>query len=76
MAFLLWSTLIGTRLMPGSLMALFTMATRRRPEVLTRARVVLRGRLAGWRTWWSTRRTLPVAHPAPAAEAREPATSL
>jgi cellulose synthase/poly-beta-1,6-N-acetylglucosamine synthase-like glycosyltransferase len=76
LAFLLWSTFIGTRLMPGSLMALYTMAAKRRPEVLSRSRVVLRGRLAGWRTWWSTRRTLPVAHPAPAAEAREPATSL
>jgi cellulose synthase/poly-beta-1,6-N-acetylglucosamine synthase-like glycosyltransferase len=76
LAFLLWSAFIGTRLMPGSLMALFLMATKRRPEVLIRARVVLRGRLAGWRTWWSTRRILPVASPAAAAETREPATSL
>lgn len=54
-AFLLWSTLIGTRLLPGGLVAIYLVLTQRTPAALLRCWVVLRGRLAGWRTWRSNR---------------------
>ncbi|MFN8651097.1 MAG: glycosyltransferase family 2 protein [Gemmatimonadales bacterium] len=50
-AFLLWATLVGTRLLPGILMGLFLTLTLLRLAPLRRSRVVLRGRLEGWRTW-------------------------
>jgi hypothetical protein len=55
LAFLLWATLVGTRLLPGGLIAIYLVLTQRTPAALTRCAVVLRGRLAGWRTWRATR---------------------
>jgi GT2 family glycosyltransferase len=55
--FLLWAFAVGTRLLPGALMAGYLLTTRRRTDALQRCRVVWRGRRAGWRTWWTTRTT-------------------
>ncbi len=55
--FLLWAFAVGTRLLPGALMAGYLLATRRRTDALQRCRLVWRGRLAGWRTWRKARTT-------------------
>lgn len=54
-AFLLWATGVGTRLLPGGLVAIYLVLTQRTPAGFMRCGVVLRGRLAGWRTWRSIR---------------------
>ena len=50
-AFLAWSSLIGTRLLPGCLMAVYLLATRAQARAFTRCFAMLRGRLAGYHTW-------------------------
>lgn len=75
-AFLLWAVLIGTRLLPGGLMAMYLLLARGQSAAPARCLVVWRGRLAGWRTWRSTRAApRPSGGAAPVAELREQAAS-
>lgn len=74
-AFLLWSTLVGTRLLPGCLMALYLMVTRVRVTPLARCAVVLRGRLEGWRTWRDAQPRRAQERTTGVSETRQPATT-
>ncbi len=74
-AFLLWATLIGTRLLPGCLVALYLVVTRLRLAPLARCAVVLRGRLQGWRSWREAQPRLARTHAARVSETREPAAT-
>lgn len=75
-AFLLWAALVGTRLLPGGLVAGYLLMTQGRAAVLGRCAVVCRGRLEGWRTWRSTRRApAVVALSSPGSETHETATT-
>jgi hypothetical protein len=55
-AFLLWSTLVGTKLLPGGAMAVYLLVTRWQVSAINRCRIVWRGRLEGWRTWRASQR--------------------
>lgn len=55
LAFLAWSAVVGTRLLPGALMAFYLLLTRGQLSAFKRCQVVLRGRRAGWRTWQAAR---------------------
>lgn len=75
-AFLLWAALVGTRLLPGVLVAVYLLVTQRRLSALGRCAVVCRGRLDGWRTWRAARLTRPAgALPSPVSETHETATT-
>lgn len=74
-AFLLWATLVGTRLLPGCLVALYLVVTRLRLAPLTRCGVVLHGRLEGWRTWRGAPPRRALDRTPGVSESREPATS-
>jgi cellulose synthase/poly-beta-1,6-N-acetylglucosamine synthase-like glycosyltransferase len=72
-AFLLWHVVVGTRLLPGPLMALYQVISLRSLAGVHRSVTVLRGRLAGWWSWrkqaWQT--ALPHAPSMPPLERRE-----
>lgn len=72
-AFLLWGTLVGTRLLPGVLVAAYQLVTQRRRSALVRCAVVCQGRLDGWRTWRSNQGA--GALPSPVSETHETATT-
>ena len=72
--FLLWATVVGTRLLPGCLVALFLVITRLQLAPLARCGVVLRGRLEGWRTWCDARPRPSLKPASGVAETRETAT--
>lgn len=75
-AFLLWATVVGTRLLPGGLIAVYLVITKRRASALRRCALVFRGRVAGWRTWQSNLRASRAQRGAtPVSETREPATT-
>lgn len=56
LVFLVWSVLIGTRLLPGLGLGLFLAAPHSR-AALRRCAVVVRGRWSGWQTWRHHHRT-------------------
>lgn len=56
-AFLGWSLLVGTRLLPGILGTLYHLGTGQGGTALSRGLLVWRGRLAGWRSWRADRRS-------------------
>lgn len=51
LGFLLWSLALGTRLLPGAVMALYLALRQGRMGVIGRCLTVWRGRTAGWKTW-------------------------
>lgn len=74
--FLLWAFAVGTRLLPGALMAVYLLTTQRRAEPLWRCYLVWRGRLAGWRTWRTARvMTRPAGQGQPVSDASAPAAT-
>lgn len=73
LAFLAWALVVGTRLLPGILMAGFLLLTRGQPDAFVRCGTVWRGRIAGWRTWRAGRQR-SVVEPEPQA-GHEPAAS-
>ena len=76
LAFLLWATVVGTRLLPGGLIAVYLVITQGRAAALMRCAVVFRGRIAGWRTWQSTLLGNPKSRiPGPVSKTGEPATT-
>ena len=74
--FLLWALAVGTRLLPGALVAGYLLITQRRTNSLGRCRIVWRGRLAGWRTWRKARAAAwPVGQSRPVPDAGAPAAT-
>lgn len=49
--FLLWTILVGTRLLPGPLMGVYLLLTTGSVGGLRRSRTVVRGRFTGWWAW-------------------------
>ncbi len=74
LAFLLWATLVGTKLLPGVLAATYLVLSQRSPAALMRCAVVFRGRVAGWKTWKSTR-PIPDAARLPASVSKTASTA-
>jgi glycosyltransferase involved in cell wall biosynthesis len=62
-AFLAWSVLVGTRLLPGLMMGLYLLLTTGSLSALRRATVVRRGRWSGWRAWWRHGRPVSASRP-------------
>jgi GT2 family glycosyltransferase len=74
-AFLLWSLLVGTRLLPGFLMGIYLMLTRLQLTPLLRSGIVMRGRIQGWRTWRDAQPRRDGKRPAGVSETGQPATT-
>jgi cellulose synthase/poly-beta-1,6-N-acetylglucosamine synthase-like glycosyltransferase len=72
-AFLAWNFCIGTRLLPGPLMALYQVLTLGTLGAWRRSAIVLRGRIAGWWAWrrrsWTS--VLPASPVSPRLEPQE-----
>lgn len=51
LAFLAWGFLVGTRLLPGALIALYQVLTLGTLSAVRRSAIVLRGRAEGWWAW-------------------------
>lgn len=72
LAFMAWHLLVGTRLLPGLLMAVYLRATGR-SDGWHRGSTVRRARIAGWKAWRNSRTAAAVpSRVSPALVPREP----
>lgn len=74
--FLIWAALVGTKLLPGAVMAVYLLLTRRQASAFPRAAVIWKGRLDGLRTWRSARGKPRLRWRSEAAWADRPAPRL
>lgn len=74
--YLAWAALIGTRLLPGALLALVLALSSGSLTPVVRSLVVLRGRGEGWRTWRAAVSRSRPAREAAGAPTRSPASLI
>lgn len=71
--FLLWNSIVGTRLLPGPVMGVYQLLSTGSLSGIRRSVPVVRGRLEGWRAWQRQRDgNVPPREPALSPSLREP----